>query len=169
MTIDRKACWLFLFTVGLMTMLFPRPVLAQERTTELTLTLVSGDYYDEITAGKDNILFLEIRNIGSRAITNIRLSSEKPEDWVVEFRPGEIDYLDSDSLKTVDVSIKPDGKTAKGRYRVILIAETNEIRRVSSIWVTVETPGFFWLWVGVIVGLIVVAGFVFIFVCFGRQ
>ncbi len=142
MKIDSKACWRFLFTVGLITILLPRPVLAQEGKVDLTLRLVSAEYYNAVTPGKDNIFFLEIRNTGSKAVTNIRLSSDKPEGWVIQFSPGEIDYLGSGSLQTVDVNIKPDGKTVKGDYRVTLIAEANEIRKVTSTWARVETVSF---------------------------
>ena len=175
MKIDSKICWLALFIVGLMTILLPRLVLAQEGIIDLTLTLACGDscYYKEVTVGKDNLCFLEVRNTGTRPITNIRLSSYKPEGWVIEFRPAEIDYLGYGSLQTVDVNIKPDAKTVKEEYRVTIIAEANEIRKVTSTWVTVTaqipTPTSFWLWVGVGVALVVVAGFIFIFVRFGRQ
>ena len=60
-------------------MLSPSIVLAQEEKIDLTLRLVNGRYYSEVEPGKDNIFFLEIRNIGNRAITNIRFSSVKPE------------------------------------------------------------------------------------------
>ncbi len=139
MTINSKVRWPFLFTVGLMTiLLLPRPALAQEGKIDLTLTLLPGWYYYEATAGKDNIFFLEIRNTGSRAITDIRLSADKPEGWVIEFKPAEIDYLSPGSLQTVDVNIKPAGETAKGEYGVTLIAEANEIRKVESLRVTAQ-------------------------------
>ena len=172
MKIDSKICWLALFIVGLMTILLPRPVLAQEGQIDLSLTLVCGDsyYYKGLAVGKDNLCFLEVRNIGTRPITNIRLSSEKPEGWVIEFRPAEIDYLGPGNLQTVDVNIKPDSKAVKGEYRVTIIAEANVIRKVTSTWVRIQTPtSLFWLWVGIGVAIVVVAGFIFIYMRFGRQ
>jgi len=168
MKIKGKVCWLFLLIVGLVTILLPRLTLAQEGKIDLVLRLVSGRFNNEVTAGKDNTFFLEIRNTGSRDITNIRLSSEKPEGWVIEFKPETIDYLAPGTLQTVDVNIKPDGKTAKGEYRVIFIAEANEIRKVESIWLRVESASF-WPWVGAIVGAIVVAAFIIVYIRFGRQ
>lgn len=168
MKADSRVLWLFLFLIGSVAVLSPQPSLAQEEKVDLDLRLVPGWYRYEVTADKDNIFFLEIRNTGSQAISNIRLSSDKPEGWVIEFKPAEIDYLDSGSLQTVDVNIKPDRNTAKGDYRVTLIAEANEIRKVNSIWVTAKTASF-WLWVWVVIASLIVAGFIVIFIRYGRQ
>ena len=172
MKIKSKACRLFLLVAVLMTvLLLPQPSLAQEREAGLTLMLFSGTYshYHEVTAGKDNSFFLEIRNTGNEAITNIKLSSYKSEGWVIDFELEEIDYLGPGSLRTVDVNIKPAPKAAKGEYRVTLIAEANEILRVESTsWVTVKAAPF-WPWIGAGIVLAVVAAFIFIFMRFGRQ
>ncbi len=172
MKIKSKACRLFLLVAFLMTvLLLPQPSLAQEREADLTLTLLSGrySYYYEVTAGKDNIFYLEIRNTSSKAITDIRLSSDEPEGWVIDLELEEVDYLGPGSFQTVDVNIKPAPKAAKGEYRVIFIAEANELLRVESTsWVTVKTASF-WPWVGAGIVLVVVAAFIFIFMRFGRQ
>ncbi len=141
-----KFCWWWLVLV-LMTLLLPQVALAQKETTDLAMTLVSGNYYNRVTAGKDNTFFLELRNTGSTALTNIRLSADKPEGWVVEFSPTQIGYLAAGSLQTVEVNVRPDSKASKTDYQITLIAEANEIRKVSPIWVTVQSTSF-WLWVG---------------------
>ena len=69
MKIDGKICWL-LFTVVLLVVLLPQPTLAQEEKVDLTLRLVPVYYSYEVTAGKDNTFFLEVRNTGSKAITD---------------------------------------------------------------------------------------------------
>ncbi len=171
MKIKSKACRLFLLVAVLMTvLLLPQPSLAQEREADLTLMLFSGrySYAHEATAGKDNIFYLEIRNTGSKAITDIRLSSDEPEGWVIDFELEEIDYLGPGSLRTVDVNIKPAPKDDKGEHRVTFIAETNEIRAETSAWVTVKAASF-WPWIGAGIALVVVAAFIFIFIRFGRQ
>jgi len=167
--IDGKGIWLFLLTVGLMTILLPLQVLAQEGKADLTLKLFPTDYGNKVTPGKDNMLLLEIRNTGTKAITNIQLSAYKPEGWVIEFKPGEIGYLGYSSVQTVDANIRPAGKTKNGQYRINFIAEGNEIRKIRSIWVTVETRTSFWIWVGAILACVVIAGFVFIFLRYGKQ
>ncbi len=172
MKIKSKACRLFLLAAVLMTvLLLPQPGLAQEREADLTLVLLSGRYFynHEVTAGKDNIFYLEINNTGSKAFTDIRLSSDKPEGWVIDLELEEIDYLGPGSSRWVDVNIKPAPKDTKGEYRVTFIAETNEILRVESTsWITVEAASP-WPWIGAGVALIVIIGFIFIFMRFGRQ
>jgi uncharacterized membrane protein len=163
-----KAFWLFLVTAVLLTVfLLPQPTFAQGRT-DLTLTLLPYRYNFEITAGKDNLFYLEVRNTGTTTVTNIRLSSDKPEGWVIDFRPDRIDSLSPGSLQTVDVNIKPSGDAAKGELRVNIIATANEIRKVESLWVTVKIASY-WLWVGIGIAVVVVAAFIFIFMRFGRQ
>jgi len=164
-----KICWLFLCGMVLMLILSSGTVLAQEEKVDLTLTLIPGDYYKEVTPGEENILYLEIRNNGDRPITNTRLSSTEPEGWVVKFKPVSIDYLGTSSYQTVDVNIKPASNAARGEYRVNLIAEANETRRVTSIWVRVETAISIWLWIGIAVAVLVVAGFTIVYRRFGRQ
>lgn len=157
-----------MFTAALtMTLLLPQPALAQEGRTALALRLRNG-WSHEARPGKNNNFSLEVRNTGTRPITNIRLSSEKPEGWIIEFKPAEINYLSSGSLQTVDVNIKPVSKAFKEEYRVSLIAEANEIRVVQYIWITVKAASF-WLWIWAVIGAIVIAGFVFIYMRYGRQ
>ncbi len=168
MRIASKFRWLLLCAVVLMAILLPQPLLAQKEKTDLTLTVFPRDYNNEVKVGEDNKLFLEIRNNGTIAVTRIRLSADKPEGWTIEFKPGEIDYLGAGSVQTVDLIIRPDSKATKGGYTVTIIAEANEIRKVTNVWLTVKSSSF-WLWLGVTVGAIVVAVFVFIFVRLSRQ
>ncbi len=171
MKITGKACWLFLLAVGLIAILSPRPTLAQREGVRLSLWLRDGGYRCEARSGQDNSFFLEVRNTGTKPITNIRLSSDKPEGWVVEFKPAEIDYLGSGSVQTVDVNIKPVDKAAKAtkaEYKVPFIAEANEIRMVQTISIMVK-PAQFWIWVWIVAGVVVVAGFVLLYLRFGRQ
>ncbi len=160
---------LFILMAVFITVPSPRLILAQEGKIGLDLSLVADGYYNKVTAGKDNIFFLEIRNTGDKAITNIRLSSIKPEGWVIDFKPGNIDYLGPGNFQTVDVNIKPPDKTTEDRYKVTLIAESNEIRKVLGIQTTVEAPKDYWLWIGGIILLVVIAGFIVVFMRFGRQ
>ncbi len=166
MRTNSKILWLILLMLGL-TIFSPPRLLAQEKI-DLALRLVD-EYYPKVTPGKDNAFFLEIRNVSNKAITNIRLNSTKPEGWVVEFKPGSIDYLGPGSVQTIDINIKPASGAGKGKYTVTVMAEANETRKVMSIMTSVETGTTVWLWIGVAVAALVVAGFVIIFMRFGRQ
>ena len=169
MSISWKIYWLSLFVVGLGAILSPWPVLAQAEKIDLTLRLVSDSYYNRITAGKDKTIFLEVGNTGNKGITNIQLYADLPEGWAVEFRPGLIDYLGPGSFQAVDVILRPATNAAKGEYTVALIAEANERRRVTSIFVRVESASLLWVWMGAGVAALVIAGFILIFMRFGRQ
>ena len=109
-----------MFTAGLINILLPQPAIAQEAKIDLILRLV-GDYNYEVNAGKDNAFYLEIRNNGNQTVTNLRLSADKPEDWVIEFRPGVINYLGAGSVQTVDVNIKPSERRPRGNIRSSLL------------------------------------------------
>jgi len=160
--------WPFLLLAGVMVIFFSRPSLAQEEKLDLTLRLIPDHYYNEVTVGDDNIFFLEVRNSGEKTITNIRLSSDGPEGWIIEFHPAKIDYLSPGNYQTVDINIRPAGNTSRGDYKITIIAEANEIRKVENIWVTVKTSPF-WLWVGIGVTIIIVGGFVFIFMYYRKR
>ncbi len=167
MKISSRVLILFLFVVVLVTVLLPQPILAQKERTDLYLTLVSARYPNEVVPGEDNRFFLEVRNVGNRAINNIRLSSINPEGWAVDFSPSRLDYLGPGSFQTVDINIKPAVKAAEGNYKVTFVAEANEIRKVQVIEFRVDKGT--WLWIGGIILLVVVVGFIFVFMRFSRQ
>src|SRR3972149_1458049 len=167
-----QSWWFFLFLVFLMPIfLLTQAVMAQPKVTDLNLWLRDGqnNYNNEARAGQDNKFFLDVRNTGTEVITNIKLSVEPPEGWTIEITPAEIASLRAGSLHTVDVNIKPVGKATKEGREVIFTAQSNEIQNVkSSFFVTVK-PAQFWIWVWIAAGVLVVAGFVLIYMRFGRQ
>ncbi|MFC2022676.1 NEW3 domain-containing protein [Chloroflexota bacterium] len=168
MKIRWRIHWLPVFLVCVMAILSPCRIMAQDEKIDLTLKLLSDSYYNRITAGEDKTLFLEIGNGGNQAITNIQLNADKPESWSIQFRPERIDYLSPGSSQMVDVIITPSTSASKGEYVVTLIAEASEVRRVTSIYVMVESAPF-WVWVGAGVAAVVIAGFIFVFMRFRRQ
>lgn len=147
--------------LAIIAVLTPRILLAQAEKPDL-LIYVFGPY-NNLKAGQDNILSVEVRNVGNGEITDVRLFSEKPEGWVIEFRPAEIDRLVAGSIRTVEVNVKPATGTAEGEYRVTLIAEANETRKDTSIGVTIEPSVSVWLWVGTGLAVIVVISFIIVF------
>ncbi len=167
--IGSQFCRLFLFTAVLVTvLLLPRPALAQERQLDLFMRLVPHRYPIEATAGKDNSFSLEINNRSTEAITDLQLSSDEPEGWVIDFDPSSIDRLAPGSLYTVNVNIRPPRNAGRGEYEINFIAEASDIRKVEKAWVTVKLA-VKWVWAGVGGILAVVIAFVLIFLRFGRQ
>ena len=120
-------------------------------------------YYREATAGEDNFFTITVRNAGSGELTGIKFLAHKPENWIVEFRPGQIDWLVPGSSQEVEVNIKPASDTAAGYYDVSLLAEARQAQQTTNIRVRVEEPKWMWMWVGTGIAVLVVAGFVVIF------
>ena len=162
-------CLLMLMVTVLLYLGSPAVLVAQEGKQDLSLRLLYDYYYKEVTRGKDNALFMEIRNYGTNEVTNIRFISNKPTGWSVEFNPESLDRLGAGSSHTVDIKVIPPGHTEKGEYNVTFIAEANETRTAASTMLRVEGGTSIWLWVGVGVGVLILAGFVVVFLRFGRQ
>jgi len=170
MRAGKKVLWLFLLIAGLLACLgSPTMLLAQKAEVDLSLRMLPDYYYKEVIPGEDNALFMEIKNRGDKEITNIRFNSDKPEGWVVDFKPGSIDYLSSGSSHTIDANVIPNLETSRGEYNLTFIAEADETRTATSTMLRVENGSSFWLWVGLGVAALAIAGFIFIFLRFGRQ
>jgi uncharacterized membrane protein len=165
--INNKLLRILISALILVVLLLPGSLLAQD-AVNMTLTLSPGSYYHEVTAGQDNLLFLEIENTGDLALTNIRLSGGGPADWTIRFTPDRLDYLGTGSLQTVKVNVRPDVKADKGGYDLYILATSNETSKVTDFRVYVER-GSFWLWVGGGIAALLAAAFVFIYLRLERQ
>lgn len=169
MIANKKVLWLLLLIISLLAYLgSPAMLLAQEAKIDLSLRILPEYFFKEVIPGEDNILFIEVRNNGDGEITNIRFKSNKPENWVVDFEPSSIEYLGAGSSHTVDVKVTPGHDTSRGGYDLTFIAEANETRAATSTIMNVENGSSLWLWVGLGVAALVIAGFVIIFLRFGR-
>ena len=170
MVVSRKLMWLCLLAVTLIGFVVSSGrLLAQEDKVDLSLRLLADSYYREVIPGESTILFMEIRNNGTTVITDIKLRADKPEDWAVDFQPNSISYLSAGSSQTIDVNILPSQSANKGEYSITLLAEANETRSATSTILRVEGGPSFWLWIGIGVAALVIAGFVIVFLRFGRQ
>ena len=169
MKAGKKIPWLSLLIAVLIMLLVPPAILfAQEAKVDLSLRMLPEYRYKEVTPGEDNTLFMEVRNNGDKEITNIRFDSDKPQGWVVDFNPDSISYLSAGSSQTVDVNVIPSRDTGRGEYNLTFLAEANETRTATSTMLRVENGSSFWLWVGLGVAAFVIAGFVVIYLRFGK-
>lgn len=165
---SRRFIRLYLLMAVLMTFLASSGLLlAQEKRIDLMLTLLPGYYNYDVTPGKETILILQVKNNGNNELTNIRFDSRGPESWVVTFNPGSIDRLSAGSSQVVDVSITPPRTASRDNYNLTILAEANETRSATTAFLRVEGDNI-WLWVGIGVGVLVAAGFVIIFLRFGK-
>ena len=167
--VNIKFCYLLLAIVGLLALLSPSYVLAQDGKGGLILRYVAGGYNSEVVPGESNPFFVEVANDSYSSTTNIRFTSDAPKEWVVDFKPQSIDTLNAGSYQTVEVSITAPQNVEKGDYSVTVIADSNIGRRAMSIYVRVEEGTNLWMWVGGVLGVVVIAIFVVIFRRFGRD
>ncbi|MBI2853489.1 MAG: hypothetical protein HYX87_01030 [Chloroflexi bacterium] len=145
-----------------------RPVLAQENKVDLTIRLLS-EYYKELAPGENVLLFMEVKNNGNTAISNIRFNASAPQGWQTSFVPDSISHLSAGSSQAVDVHIVPGRNTSKGDATITLLAEADQTRAVTSTFLRVKGGISLWLWVGAGIGALVLAGFIIVFLRFGRE
>ncbi len=134
------------------------------------IVVPSAERYDtKAAAGKDNYFSIEVGNLGTAPIENIKFSSDKPTGWSIEFVPDKVDLLEALNTKTVDVNIKPPPETIAGDYVIKLRASGTQATSIElPLRITVETPTI-WGWVGVAIIVLVIVGLVVIFMRFSRR
>ena len=170
MILLRRFIRLLLLAIVLVTSLSPCSLLyAQENKVDLSLRLLSGYYHKEIAPGESTTLFMEIRNNGDTAITDIELTADKPEEWVVEIVPDSISKLSAGSSQTIDISVISSANSPNGEYTVTVIADATETRTVVSSTLRIKSNSNFWLWTGIGIAALVAAVFAIIFIRIGKQ
>lgn len=143
--------------------------LAQEEKRGLSLRLSPGRYDTEIRRGESNTLYIEVVNDGPEPLTDIRLYSDGLKGWVVEFEPPNLAFLAAESYQTVDVIIRAPENIEKGSYNITCIAEAGDMRAVLNVYLRVEQANPIWLRIGIVVAVLMVAGFIFVFIRMGKQ
>ena len=162
-------CCLLLAALGFLALVPHSSVLAQDRKDGLILRDVTGGYNNEVVPGEIKTFFIEVENESNISTNDIRFTCDAPDKWLVEFKPGSIDALSADSYQTLEVSITAPRDVQKGDYSVTVIADSSIGRRVTGIYLRVEKGTNLWIWVGCILGMSVIALFIFIFIHFNRE
>ena len=139
-------------------------------TPTYSLDLVpSTRYYREATASRDNQFSLTVKNAGKGELTNIKLSADKPHEWIVEFKPETIDRLAPGISQEIQVNIKPAPKAVDRYDGMTLIATADQTRQTTILSAYVEEPKLPWMWIGGGIALVVIGAFTFIFLRFSRN
>ncbi len=121
-----------------------------------------------VKVGKDNFFSIEVLNLGTDAIENIKFSPTKPSGWNIDFSPEKIESLSAFKSETVELNIKLPTETIAGDYMITIRASGEQASEKIEIRVTVETPTI-WGWVGVGIIALVIAGLAYIFLRFSRR
>lgn len=118
--------------------------------------------------GEESIFSFYVVNNGSAKIDNLNFLSFKPENWQVEFNPKNIEMINPNDRKQVEVKITPAEQALVGDYSVVLSVEGAKEPKNLELRVTVKASTV-WGWVGIGIIVIVLAGLVFLFIKFGRR
>jgi uncharacterized membrane protein len=129
----------------------------------------TGRLNTEVTAGKENHFGLRVQNTGSTPVTDIDFLVAKPEGWVIEYDPDNVDKIEPGYRRDIDLIITPPREVVPGDYMLELQTVAKEVgKRTINLRVTVLTPTV-WGWVGVIIVVLVIAGLIFMFRQLGRR
>lgn len=119
----------------------------------LELTTPSGRLNTTATAGRDRVLNLALVNTGSAEIVNLSLSARAPTGWEATFEPETLSSLAPQSVREVQLRLKPSAKAIAGDYVASLSARSPLVSASQQLRVTVETPPT----LGIVGGLVIFA------------
>ncbi|MBN1376105.1 MAG: hypothetical protein JXA01_08130 [Dehalococcoidia bacterium] len=168
-TTNTKFCHILFIIIGLIILSSPSYVSAQEWKNGLILRHVADGYKSDVIPGESENFFIEVANYSYITTSNISFTYDAPKEWVVEFNPQRIDVLNAGSFQTVEVAITAPPNAEKGDYSVTIIADSDIGSRVISIYTRVNEGTKLWIWIGGMLGVIVVIAFAVIFIRFSRN
>jgi uncharacterized membrane protein len=129
----------------------------------------SGILSTDAVTGQPTTVSLVVKNTGSAVNRNISLSSFKPENWKVEFKPEKIEALEPNALKQIEATITPSATALVGDYSVGLSADGEKgSNKMVEMRVTVKAPTA-WGWIGVGLIALAIGGMGGLFVWLGRR
>jgi uncharacterized membrane protein len=129
----------------------------------------SGILSVDAVTGKPTTVSLLVKNTGSAVNRNVNLSSFKPENWKVEFKPEKFEALEPGALKQVEATITPGATALVGDYSVGLMVDGEKSSsKTVEMRVTVKAPTA-WGWIGVGLIALVIGGMGGLFAWLGRR
>ncbi|MEI8190276.1 MAG: NEW3 domain-containing protein [candidate division NC10 bacterium] len=152
-----------------------------ESKAEVKLTVVLGGIYKleaatptgilstEAVTGKPTTVSFLVKNTGSAVNRTVNLSSFKPENWKVEFKPEKLENLEPGVFKQVEATITPSATALVGDYSVGIMADGEKgSSKTIELRVTVKAPTA-WGWIGVGLIALVIGGMGGLFAWLGRR
>ncbi len=138
-------------------------------TYQLDAGTPSGLLSLDASQGKPSNLSIYVKNSGTAVNHNIALSSFKPENWKVEFKPEKIDALEPGALKQVEVTITPSAQALVGDYSVTISVDGEKGSSKSvELRVGVKASSA-WGWIGLGLIILVIAVLGGLFLKLGRR
>ncbi|UCG06541.1 MAG: hypothetical protein JSV83_21995 [Desulfobacterales bacterium] len=137
-------------------------------TYGLEVGTASGLLSLEARQGKPANMSFYVKNTGSAANQNIKFMSFKPENWKVEFKPENIDIIQPNDLKQVEVTITPHEDALVGDYSVAVNVEGEKANKAIEFRTTVKASAA-WGWIGIGIIVVVIVGLFGLFRWLGRR
>ncbi len=139
-------------------------------TGTYTMSLTTPDQVlsTDATAGQARQLQLVVRNTGSGALSNLRLTATPASGWTVTFNPATLASVDPGTDMTVTATITPATDAVAGDYNVDFSASATEASSSTTIRVTVNTS-LSWAVVGIALIVLVLVGLGWVFSRYGRR
>ena len=129
----------------------------------------TGILSTEAVTGKPTTVSFLVKNTGSAVNRSVTLSSFKPENWKVEFKPEKLENLEPGAFKQVEATITPSATSLVGDYSVGLMADGEKgSSKTIELRVTVKAPTA-WGWIGVGLIALVIGGMGGLFAWLGRR
>lgn len=137
-------------------------------TYKMELTTPTGNLSTDITAGREKVVDLVIKNTGSAPLTDISITAEAPPNWETEFDQSTIAQLNPGDSKTIKARIKASDEAIAGDYVVNFTAKTPETSSEAVFRVSVKTSTL-WGIVAVLIILGVAGGLYYLVKKYGRR
>lgn len=138
---------------------------------DLTVSTSDGRLNGRGAAGSTSPLVVTLENLGTAAITNVKLTATAPTGWQVTFEPDTIASLEAAATAptTVNAQVKPSGDAIAGDYTITVTATGDQSTRdTMEIRYTVET-NLLWGVIGVALIVAVAGGVWWVFQRYGRR
>ena len=136
---------------------------------KLEAATATGILSTDAVTGKPTTVSLLVKNTGSAVNRNVNLSSFKPENWKVEFKPEKLEALEPNQLKQIEATITPAATALVGDYSVGLMVDGEKSSsKTVEMRVTVKAPTA-WGWIGVGLIAVVIGGMGGLFAWLGRR
>jgi uncharacterized membrane protein len=136
---------------------------------KLDAATTTGILSTEAVTGKPTTVSFVVKNTGSAVNRSVSLSSFKPENWKVEFKPEKIEGMEPGQMKQVEATITPSATALVGDYSVGIMADGEKgSSKTIELRVTVKAPTA-WGWIGVGLIALVIGGMGGLFAWLGRR
>ncbi len=119
---------------------------------EIKLSTPSGKLSDQLVAGEEKQIKIQLENTGGSELKNIELSSWEPTGWETRFDEKVIDSILPGETREVIAYVKADAKAISGDYVMNISAKTPEVNEQIEFRMTLVTSK---IWGGVGLGIIV--------------